>query len=155
MKAGVSARQREATARGLGVRKRRNCSTRAENRRSSRRRWARLERVLCTSRQRVSCLGAGAMTHVDGRGGGRGAVQAASLIAAGGARGAWPRRKVSMITRGAPQQGHGRALAVGRTGWSGLAWVRSGTAMSGESGTASSARARVRCATRVALAKRP
>jgi hypothetical protein len=61
-----------------------------------------------------------------------------------------------MITMGAPQQGHGRVLVVGRGGcWAGFSLGRAGKAMSGESAAASRARARSRFATRVALAKRP
>ena len=86
-------------------------------------------------------------------GGGAGA-HGAGPMTGGGARGAWPRVKVSTITMGVPQQGHGRACSVKRSCATASAVV-TGTAMSGDSGAASSSRARASFSMRVALASRP
>jgi hypothetical protein len=81
-------------------------------------------------------------------------AHAAACIPGGGARGAWPRSKRSTMTIGAPQQGHRRALSL-KCSSAPASPVMTGTAMSGDSGAASSARARVSFAIRLALASRP
>ena len=65
-------------------------------------------------------------------GGGAGA-HGACPMAGGGARGAWPRVKVSTITMGVPQQGHRRACSVKRS-CATASPVVTGTARSGDSG---------------------